>query len=100
MASATFFCPWLANTPGVKASSSTTAGYPAGSAQEKKGAADKKTPSLAMGCGALVADRQKNWPTSFDFSQDYLHLDELFQHGAPVEYENNDGDAVKLCASE
>jgi len=49
-----------------------------------------------MGCGALVADRQKNWPTSFDFSQAYCHLDDLFLNGAPVEYENSDGDMVTL----
>lgn len=49
-----------------------------------------------MGCGALVADRQKQWPTSFDFSNTYLHLDELFLHDAPVEYENNDGEVVRL----
>lgn len=57
-------------------------------------------PSLAMGCGALVADRQRNWPTKFDFSANYMHLDELFQHGAPVEYENNDGHIVKLSPAQ
>merc|ERR1740121_3409691 len=49
-----------------------------------------------MGCGALVADRQKSWPTSFDFSQAYCHLDELFLNGAPIEYENTDGDIITL----
>jgi len=47
-----------------------------------------------------VAERQKLWPKSFDFSCDYLHMDDLFQHGAPVEYENSDGDIVKLAAAE
>ena len=28
-------------------------------------------------------------------SRTYLHLDELFQHGAPIEYENSDGDVVR-----
>jgi len=49
-----------------------------------------------MGCGALVADRQRTWPTTFDFSRNYLHLDELFQHGAPLEYETEEGDIVRL----
>eukprot|EP00932_Pfiesteria_piscicida_P022097 SRR837773.8863.p1 GENE.SRR837773.8863~~SRR837773.8863.p1 ORF type:complete len:341 (-),score=61.67 SRR837773.8863:19-894(-) len=49
-----------------------------------------------MGCGALVAHTQRHWPSTFDFSKNYCHLDELFQQGAPVEYENNDGDIVKI----
>ena len=42
--------------------------------------------------------RQRKWPKTFSFGANYLHLDELFQHGAPVTYENNDGDPVKLAA--
>jgi len=41
-------------------------------------------------------DRQGNWPTTFDFAANYLHLDDLFQHGAPVSYENSDGNVVQL----
>jgi len=57
-------------------------------------------PTLSMGCGAAVADRQKQWPTSFDFSSDYLHIDELWEPQAPLEYINEDGDVIKLGASE
>jgi len=67
--------------------------------KDKDKGAGKTQMGVSMGCGALVADRQKNWPTSFDFSKPYLHLDELFLHNAPVEYENNDGDIVKLSPS-
>lgn len=64
----------------------------------KKGL-DMSAPVLSMGSGALVVDRQQKWPTSFDFARTYLHLDELFQDGAPVEYENNDGDTVTLASA-
>jgi len=95
MATAHFFCPL---SHGASSSSSA-------SPEEKDKKAPKKNdgnssavePSLAMGLGALTAERQKSWPTSFSFDPDYLHLDELFQHGAPIEYENNDGDMVKIA---
>jgi len=89
MASAYFFCPLMdAATP------ATSSDAPV----EKAKAKDEKVngASMAMGCGALTADRQKHWPSSFDFSQQYLHLDELFQNGDPVEYENCDGDMIRL----
>mmetsp|Transcript_87983 Transcript_87983/g.137886 ORF Transcript_87983/g.137886 Transcript_87983/m.137886 type:complete len:669 (-) Transcript_87983:122-2128(-) len=95
MANAYFFCPMRGRTVAESTESST-----AETAERKKKAAESKTPSLAMGCGALVAERQKKWPSSFDFNIDYLHMDDLFQHGAPVEYENSDGDMVKLAAAE
>mmetsp|Transcript_138852 Transcript_138852/g.443301 ORF Transcript_138852/g.443301 Transcript_138852/m.443301 type:complete len:675 (+) Transcript_138852:47-2071(+) len=95
MATAHFFCPLDGLASPSTASTIPTAGS-AASAASAEGAKQGKTPSLAMGCGALVAHMQRSWPTSFDFSQSYCHLDELFQHGAPVEYENSDGDVVKL----
>lgn len=82
MAQSHFFCP-LGHTP----SSASNA---------KAAKASSTGPTLAMGCGALVADRQTKWPSNFDFSQTYLHLDELWQYGSPVEYENNEGHTVKL----
>eukprot|EP00928_Gymnodinium_smaydae_P044208 TRINITY_DN29507_c0_g3_i2.p1 TRINITY_DN29507_c0_g3~~TRINITY_DN29507_c0_g3_i2.p1 ORF type:complete len:680 (-),score=127.05 TRINITY_DN29507_c0_g3_i2:149-2188(-) len=99
MATMHFFCPLrehgsvLASKTGG-AQSEPAAAATAGSGGKSK---DTATVSLNMGCGALVADRQQNWPTSFDFSANYLHLDELFLHGAPVEYENGDGEWVKLA---
>jgi hypothetical protein len=104
MASAYFFCPLdVGAQPSTSSAAERKAPGEAAVVTSKKGAPAAATatpqqggPSLAMGCGALVADRQKNWPTTFDFDASYLHLDELFQHGAPVEYENNDGDVVRL----
>lgn len=58
--------------------------------------ASKSGPTLAMGCGAAVSERQNKWPTTFDFSNNYLHVEELWQSNSPVEYENSDGDQVKL----
>jgi hypothetical protein len=52
-----------------------------------------------MGSGALVKSKQGNWPSDFDFGMRYLHLDDLFQHEAPVEYENHEGNLVKLAKS-
>lgn len=101
MATAHFFCPFDS-----RASPSTSSGVPSPAAPApepaKAGGKDAKesaSVSLAMGCGALVAERQRSWPTKFDFSRPYLHLDELFQIGAPVEYENNDGDKIKISES-
>mmetsp|Transcript_26991 Transcript_26991/g.52112 ORF Transcript_26991/g.52112 Transcript_26991/m.52112 type:complete len:700 (+) Transcript_26991:1-2100(+) len=101
MATAHFFCP----LDGRASPSSSSAAAPpssgdavaASSAAQGKAAAPTTSPSLAMGCGALAAETQQNWPKSFDFSSTYLHLDELFQSAAPVEYENNDGDMIKIC---
>lgn len=103
MATAHFFCPLDAGaTPSF--SSTSQMGQPAPASSGTAGTKAGKTadisssvPSLAMGCGALVADRQRGWPTNFDFSQNYCHLDELFQYGAPVEYENTDGDAISIA---
>jgi len=99
MATAHFFCP-LEGVGSLLAASTAAAPTEApttmADAKTKGAAAAGSVPSLAMGCGALVADRQKNWPTTFNFAKSYLHLDELFLHSAPVEYENSDGDIVKL----
>lgn len=95
MATAHFFCPLdgLVNAP---SSSSTRP-------QEQEKTDNKATapggPTMSMGCGAAVADRQEQWPKSFDFAADYLHIDELWEPGAPLEYHNEDGDVVKLGAS-
>lgn len=96
MATAYFFCPFP-QTTGTSSSSRTepakeaTKGYPGTSAGTSKGG-----PTLAMGCGAAVSERQNKWPTTFDYSKSYLHVDELWQSNSPVEYENSDGDQVKL----
>eukprot|EP00929_Paragymnodinium_shiwhaense_P081401 TRINITY_DN4257_c0_g1_i2.p1 TRINITY_DN4257_c0_g1~~TRINITY_DN4257_c0_g1_i2.p1 ORF type:complete len:669 (-),score=147.97 TRINITY_DN4257_c0_g1_i2:81-2087(-) len=92
MATAHFFCPLDHSTP----SSSSTATAPASNSKDK--GKKEGNPALNMGLGALTAERQKHWPTTFDFAQRYLHLDELFLHNAPVEFENNDGELVKLAA--
>eukprot|EP00927_Polykrikos_kofoidii_P059256 TRINITY_DN54460_c0_g1_i1.p1 TRINITY_DN54460_c0_g1~~TRINITY_DN54460_c0_g1_i1.p1 ORF type:complete len:683 (+),score=118.02 TRINITY_DN54460_c0_g1_i1:95-2143(+) len=104
MANAYFFCPY----EGTDASSSssktvtqvttTATGNPQGKGGGGYKAAKEGTNavSLSMGMGALTADRQRNWPTSFDLSLTYLHLDDLFESGAPVDYENSDGDTVRI----
>lgn len=105
MASAYFFCPLdVRAQPSTSSAADRKAVSEVAATGSKKGTAGSSMakpqeggPSLAMGCGALVADRQKNWPTTFDFDASYLHLDELFQHGAAVEYENNEGDIVRLA---
>lgn len=100
MATAHFFCPFDSRaTPSTSSASVGAAAAPSAEAAKGKGGKDAGGPSLAMGCGALVAERQRNWPTSFDISRSYLHIDDLFQHGAPVEYENNDGDMVRISES-
>jgi len=105
MATCHFFCPmedWAVPSTSTAAKPVVpvvTAGTEKAQKGKKFEAGTGTNPSLAMGCGALVADRQKHWPTSFDFNKNYLHLDELFLHNAPVEYENCDGDAVMLCPS-
>lgn len=91
MATAHFFYPF----PGTSASSrskepAASKGYPGAAGASKSG------PTLAMGCGAAVSERQNKWPTTFDFSNNYLHVEELWQSNSPVEYENSDGDQVKL----
>mmetsp|Transcript_60525 Transcript_60525/g.131138 ORF Transcript_60525/g.131138 Transcript_60525/m.131138 type:complete len:680 (+) Transcript_60525:81-2120(+) len=98
MATAHFFCP-LDGRASPSSSSAATAKAPEEKPDDAKRAPRDSQGSafLNMGCGALVADRQANWPTTFDFSKSYLHLDELFLHGAPVEYENAEGDMVKLA---
>eukprot|EP00913_Durusdinium_trenchii_P010510 g9855.t1 len=95
MATAHFFCPF----PGSSSSSSAPGARKETAPKAKtetKGYPGSKGPTLAMGCGAAVSERQNKWPTSFDFSQSYLHVDELWQSNSPVEYENTDGDLVKL----
>jgi len=103
MATVHFFCP-LDDRAAASSSFSSSAPAPGAEAvaaadalasRSKKGL-EEGAPILSMGSGALVVDRQQKWPTSFDFGRTYLHLDELFQDGAPLEYENNDGDMVKL----
>lgn len=100
MATAHFFCPLdgraSPSTSSAAAHSSSDDAPAASAATQGKAAAPATSPSLAMGCGALAAETQQNWPKSFDFSRTYLHIDELFQAGAPVEYENNDGDIIKI----
>eukprot|EP00931_Biecheleriopsis_adriatica_P031362 TRINITY_DN18400_c0_g1_i1.p1 TRINITY_DN18400_c0_g1~~TRINITY_DN18400_c0_g1_i1.p1 ORF type:complete len:689 (-),score=169.56 TRINITY_DN18400_c0_g1_i1:47-1960(-) len=105
MATAHFFCP-LDGRASASSSSSSSRPQPAKEETTKAGGAAKGStaepsgPTLAMGRGAAVADRSTKWPKSFDFSPAYLHLDELWLQNAPVQYENVDGDIVKLGRSE
>uniref|UniRef100_A0A7S1FCT1 Tr-type G domain-containing protein n=1 Tax=Noctiluca scintillans TaxID=2966 RepID=A0A7S1FCT1_NOCSC len=94
MATAHFFCPLDGRA--LPSTSTLAAVRPEETAPASK--TDSKPMCLQMNTGALVADRQRKWPKTFSFGANYLHLDELFQHGAPVTYENNDGDPVKLAA--
>lgn len=98
MATAHFFCP-LENF--ASPASSGAVAQAALFEEKEETATGQAGPAsgagLAMGCGALVADRQKNWPKSFDFSKNYLHLDELFLHNGAVEYESSDGERVKIA---
>eukprot|EP00434_Breviolum_minutum_P046225 symbB.v1.2.041678.t1/scaffold8491.1/size6119/1 len=53
-------------------------------------------PRMAMCLLGISGALQNKWPTTFDYSKSYLHVDELWQSNSPVEYENSDGDQVKL----
>lgn len=99
IATAHFFCPF--DSRASPSTSSTGGAAPPAETARPRGRAEAEGAgaSLAMGCGALVAERQRSWPTTFDMSRSYLHVDELFQHGAPIEYENNDGDIVRISES-
>ncbi|CAJ1359191.1 unnamed protein product, partial [Effrenium voratum] len=77
MATAHFFCPFPSSSrsagtqePAQDKPKDVKGGYPS---------AGSGGPTLAMGCGAAVSERQSGWPTSFDFSQAYLHVEELWQ---------------------
>jgi len=94
MATAHFFCPLDARSLNVSIEASSSEATASGKA--KSAAVDENAPTLAMGCGALLADKQRHWPTSFDFGSNYLHLDSLFSSRGAVEYENTDGDAISL----
>lgn len=105
MATAHFFCPLdtrsmpsSASRPKPSEDTPAEAATSMGKAA-KAASSDGRSPTLAMGCGALTADRQKNWPASFDFTANYLHIDSLFSSNAPVEYENTEGDIVGLSLS-
>mmetsp|Transcript_38659 Transcript_38659/g.99934 ORF Transcript_38659/g.99934 Transcript_38659/m.99934 type:complete len:687 (-) Transcript_38659:15-2075(-) len=107
MATAHFFCPLgksVAESGGGSSGGSGAVGGAAGSSGAGAVGSSAKPPKggdgsggcMAMGFGALVANSETKWPTTFDMSGNYLHLDECFQQGAPIEYENTDGDAVKI----
>lgn len=89
MAQCHFFCPMLDAAAAPAGAAAAAAAAPA---RGREGGGQIK-----LGTGALVAERSKQWPSTFDFSKVHLHLDELFQHGAPVNYDNSDGNTVLLA---
>lgn len=106
MATAHFFCPFPGASGATPSAPSRTkekpaeATKPSAKGKAAPGSTGAQGPTLAMGCGAAVSERQTKWPSTFDFSPSYLHVEELWQANAAVEYVNADGDQISLAPAD